>query len=121
MADIVNFCTTPLLEAIWRIPVACCSALTVWCHAHAGSGFISSGQQSDHLLMVAAYNAWEDAKVQVRIAPCLECHAQLILHNSIALPRQTCILMTPGEVLSYKLQTCREAGRQQVPSRVSIC
>ncbi|CAK0787622.1 hypothetical protein CVIRNUC_010844 [Coccomyxa viridis] len=32
--------------------------------AAAGSGFISSGQQSDHLLMVAAYNAWEDAKVQ---------------------------------------------------------
>ena len=38
---------------------------------HAGSGFISSGQQSDHLLMVAAYNAWEDAKVQVGISPCV--------------------------------------------------
>ena len=33
----------------------------------AGSGFISSGQQSDHLLMVAAYNAWEDAKAQVQL------------------------------------------------------
>ena len=35
--------------------------------ARAGSGFISSGQQSDHLLLVAAYNAWEDAKAQVQL------------------------------------------------------
>lgn len=39
----------------------------MWCHA--GSGYISSGQQSDHLLMVAAFNAWEEAKAQVSPVP----------------------------------------------------
>ena len=45
-----------------KVQVACLSLA-----ACAGSGFISSGQQSDHLLLVAAYNAWEDAKAQVRL------------------------------------------------------
>ena len=31
----------------------------------AGSGTIASGQQSDHLLMVAAFNGWQAAKVKV--------------------------------------------------------
>jgi HrpA-like RNA helicase len=32
----------------------------------AGSGNVASGQQSDHLLMVAAFNGWQDALAQVR-------------------------------------------------------
>lgn len=32
----------------------------------AGSGNIASGQQSDHLLMAAAYNGWLAAKQKVR-------------------------------------------------------
>lgn len=32
----------------------------------AGSGNIASGQQSDHLLMAAAYNGWQAAKQKVR-------------------------------------------------------
>ena len=40
----------------------------------AGSGNIASGQQSDHLLMAAAYNGWLAAKLKVCPLPaCCSC------------------------------------------------
>ena len=36
----------------------------------AGSGNIASGQQSDHLLMAAAYDAWATAKHKVGSNAC---------------------------------------------------
>ena len=35
----------------------------------AGSGNVASGQQSDHLLMVAAFDGWTAATAQVRAEP----------------------------------------------------
>ena len=44
----------------------------------AGGGTIAAGQQSDHLIMVAAYNAWADALAKVcTVLRCAVLHTQL--------------------------------------------
>lgn len=58
---------TPL-PAFGSDAAVACEGQTAVIHS-AGSGNIASGQQSDHLLMAAAYNGWLAAKLKVCSLP----------------------------------------------------
>ena len=56
----------------------------------AGSGNIASGQQSDHLLMAAAYNGWLAAKLKVCSLPACDSSSNIL-----------CLLMALTGFISY--------------------
>lgn len=67
-------------QGIFLIPTGLPCLLT-------GSGNIASGQQSDHLLMAAAYDAWATAKHKVHFYACAAPgHAAMSWHQNPAQP-----------------------------------
>ena len=62
----------------------------------AGSGNIAAGQQSDHLLMAAAYNGWAAAKAKVSIC----------VHLSVFMCK---LVAHPGTLLCMTLVINKEA------------